>query len=572
LFPFFSYYWFGRKKSFLLKPRQILVTMSSSVALGLDFGTESVRALLVDRRGLEHGSSVARYRHGQITEALPGVRTRLPPFYALQHPQDWLDSSARAVKAAIRQGKLQPSDVSGIGVCFTSCTMLPTLRDGTPLCQLKEFSRVPLAWPKLWKHHGAQRQADHINEVARRREERFLNNFGGTIGLEWFFPKILETLELSPEVYSAADVWLEAGDWFVWQLTGGPAEALPRSKCQAGYKAMWSRESGYPSTEFFSAVHPELAHVVRDKLPGRMLTPGQLAGRLTKEYARRMGLLPGVPVSAAIIDAHSGVPGSGASEAGTLVLVLGTSGCYMLNAKEYRSVPGIAGVVEGGILPGLFGYETGQAAVGDAFDWLRQFVGQRDFATLNRLAGELSPGADGVRCLDWLNGCRTPLMNDKLRGAFGGLTLQHRREHAYRALMEASAFGVRWIVELLREHGVPVNALVATGGLPHRNRLLVQIYADVLDEPITIHPSQHGPALGAAILGALAAGEPRGFRSTAQAVKSMAAPKNARRGQKPTIIRPNRQSRTAYDKIYEEYRKLAAFEEKRVWDDSDPVG
>jgi len=529
----------------------------SFVALGLDFGTESVRALLVDGTGTELGSAVARYRHGQITNTLPTSRKALPPLYALQDPQDWLDSSATAVRAALRQAKLKSADVASIGVDFTSCTMLPALGDGTPLCQLKAHAQEPLAWPKLWKHHAASHQTDRINEVARRRKEAFLDDYGGTIGLEWFFPKVFETLEHAPHVYAATEVWLEAGDWFVWQLVGGPAWELPRSTCQAGYKGMWSREAGYPSPDFLKAVHPKLANVVRDKMPGRLMTPGQAAGCLTARQAKRLGLAPGIPVSAAVIDAHAGVPGAGAAEPGTMVMVLGTSSCHMINAAERRFVPGVAGVVEGGILPDLFGYETGQAAVGDAFDWLRKLVGHKSFDALDRLAREVPPAADGVRCLDWLNGCRTPLMDGHLRGAFTGLTLEHQPAHLYRALMEGSAFGLRWIVDLLRENGVPVKKFVATGGLPHHNPLLVEIYADVLGEPITVHPSKHGPALGAAILGALAASERTGFRSAAAAVRAMAAPKPGVRGREAHIIRPNRGHRAAYDAAYYEYRELA---------------
>jgi L-ribulokinase len=528
------------------------------VALGLDFGTESVRALLVDDRGKELGSATSPYAHGQITSTLPKSRKPLPPAYALQHPQDWLDSAATAVRSAMRRTKLSASDVASIGVDFTSCTMLPTLADGTPLCQFKDFASEPLAWPKLWKHHGAARQTERMNAVARRRNEPFLQDYGGTIGLEWFFPKVLETLEDAPHVYAAAEVWLEAGDWFVWQLVGGPAAELPRSTCQAGYKALWSGKSGYPSPEFLKAVHPKLTHVVREKMPGRLLTPGQSAGQLTAKQAKRFGLSPGVAVSAAVIDAHAGVPGAGAAEPGILVMVLGTSSCHMINATEHRYVPGVSGVVEGGILPGMFGYETGQAAVGDAFDWLRRLTGQPSFDELNRAARDVPPTADGVRCLDWLNGCRTPLMDGDLRGTFSGLTLRHEPAHLYRALMEGSAFGLRWIVDLLREHGVPVKKFVATGGLPHHNPLLVEIYADVLGEPIHVHPSKHGPALGAAILGALAASDRTPFRSASQAVRAMAGPSKEHTDRTPHVVRPNRRNKSAYAAAYEEYRSLAA--------------
>lgn len=523
--------------------------MADRIALGLDFGTESVRAVLVDLRGRERAATSVRYQHGQITETLPGSAKRLPPHYALQHPQDWLDSAAKAVRAALRAGKVSAEEVIGIGVDFTSCTMLPTLRDGTPLCLVPKFAKEPLAWPKLWKHHGAQAQTDRINAVARERQEPFLTRYGGTIGLEWFFPKMLETLENAPRVYEATDVWLEGGDWFVWQLVGGDAAELPRSTCQAGYKGMWSATDGYPSRVFLRAVHPKFERVVEDKMPGRLLAPGTTAGGLRGEMARKFGLRAGTPVSAAIIDAHAGVPGAGAAEPGTFVMVLGTSSCHMLNAEQEQFVPGVAGIVRDGILPGFIGYETGQAAVGDAFDWLRRLCGQRDFSQLASAAKALPPGADGVLCLDWMNGCRTPLMNGALTGAFTGLTLHHSPAHLYRALLEASAFGVRWIVDLLRDHGVPVKKFVATGGLPHHNPLVVEVYADVLGAPVTVHPSKHGPALGAAILGALAAGA---FSTPAAAIRAMAVAKSAK------VVKPNRAHRPAYERLYQAYRALAA--------------
>ncbi|MBT5928232.1 MAG: ribulokinase [Verrucomicrobia bacterium] len=521
-------------------------------ALGLDFGTESVRAMLVDLNGQELSTVSVDYKHGQIVEFLPGSKKKLPPHYALQHPLDWVDSAAKATQSALIKAKLDPNQVVGVGVDFTSCTMLPTLKDGTPLCLLEKFNNEALAWPKLWKHHGAQAQTDRINAVAHEREEAFLSRYGGVIGLEWFFPKMLETLELAPEAYNATEVWLEAGDWFVWQLVGGAAESLPRSTCQAGYKGMWHAQEGYPSENFLKSVHPDFGKVVIEKMPGRMVAPGVPAGGLTSTMAERFGLKEGTPVSAAIIDAHAGVPGAGAAEAGTLVMVMGTSSCHMLNSKEERSVPGVAGVVKDGILPGFFGYETGQAAVGDAFDWLRKLTGQKDFSTLAQEAALLPPGADGVLCLDWFNGCRTPLMNGNLTGAFTGLAMHHGPAHMYRALLEASSFGVGWIVELLRDGGVPVNHFVATGGLPHHNPLVVQVCADVLGERITVHPSKQGPALGAAILGALAA---EAFSSPREAIRAMATPKPGT----ATVFEPNHAHSKTYEALYREYRQLGDF-------------
>ena len=528
------------------------------VALGLDFGTESVRALLADLNGNELASAVVPYEHGQITETLPGTGEKLPADFAFQHPSDWIEASAQAVRDAVAAAGLTGNEIIGIGVDFTSCTMLPALSDGTPLCLVPQWAAEKYAWPKLWKHHGAKTQTEKINELARARNEPWLARYGGIIGLEWFFPKMLETLEEAPAVYDATEVWLEAGDWYVWQLVDSPADKLPRSTCQAGYKGMWHSNDGFPSREFFADLNPKLADVVAEKLPGQFLAPGEAAGTLCASIAEKFGLPAGIPVSAATIDAHAGVPGAGAAGAGTLVMVMGTSSCHMLNADAEQNVPGVAGIVEGGILPGFFGYETGQAAVGDAFDWLRRTTGHDNFDQLTAQAATLPPGADGVLCMDWFNGCRTPLMDGGLRGAFVGLTMNHGAGHMYRALMEGSAFGVRWIVDLLRENGVPVTGIVATGGLPHHNPLLVQIYADVLGLPITVHPSKQGPALGAAILGVLAADTDRKhFATTADAIAAMAGPRENDPSRAAKIVEPEADAQASYENIYQRYRKLA---------------
>ncbi|MHA3770623.1 ribulokinase [Verrucomicrobiota bacterium sgz303538] len=526
----------------------------TKLALGLDFGTESVRALLVDLRGNERAVAVVKYRHGQITDILPTSGERLPADFALQHPLDWIDSAAKATRAALRASGEPADSVIGIGVDFTSCTMLPAIADGTPLCQTERWRDEKYAWPKLWKHHGAKSQTDRINAVARQRNEPLLQRYGGTIGLEWFFPKMMETLESAPSAFEAADVWLEAGDWFVWQLVGGAAAELPRSTCQAGYKAMWSREDGFPARDFLRALDPRLEDVVSTKMPGRLLAPGRLAGELTPQMARRFGLRPGTAVSAAIIDAHAGVPGAGAAKPDTLVMVMGTSSCHMLNSTVGRTVPGVAGVVRDGILPGFYGYETGQAATGDAFDWIRRLLGHRKFDTLTARASALAPGADGIRCIDWFNGCRTPLMDGSRRGALSGLTLAHEPEHVFRAVLEASACGLRWIVDTLREGGVPVRSFIATGGLPHSNPLFLQICADVLGEKIAVPAVKQGPALGAAILGAVAAGsEATGFDSIGAAITAL----TSNTATPPRIVFPQLDATRAYDRVYREYRELA---------------
>ncbi|MEM6472460.1 MAG: ribulokinase [Planctomycetota bacterium] len=528
--------------------------MKNPVSMGLDFGTESVRAVLVDTAGNELGVGSHIYRHGQITDSLPGSDVPLPDRYALQAPGDWIDSSAIATRQALAESGIDPSRVVGIGVDFTSCTMLPTRRDGTPLCDMGAFARQPLAWPKLWKHHGAMSQTDRINEIARERNESFMARYGGNIGLEWFFPKMLETIEEAPEVANEAEVWLEAGDWFVWQLVGCDAESLPRSTCQAGYKALWSAGDGYGSIEYFQAVHPKLAEAVATKMPGKLLSPGELAGTLCDSMAEKLGLLPGIAVAAATIDAHAAVPGVGVAEPGVMVMVLGTSSCHMLNAIEGKPVDGVAGIVDGGILPGMFGYETGQVAVGDAFAWLLKLLNLDSFEQLGHDAMALPPGAHGVACMDWMNGCRTPLMDGKVKGAFTGLSLGTTPVHLYRSLLEASAFGIRWIVDVLRDGGVPVHSFVATGGLPHHNPDVVQIYADVLGQSIEVHPSHQGPAVGAAVLGMVAAGRSKsGFEDVSQAATAMASVPDAEKH----VVRPNQEHNAAYQELYRRYRELA---------------
>lgn len=523
--------------------------MSDRIALGIDFGTESVRAILVDpASGRVLASASQSYAHGVLDTALP-TGERLPVDYAFQHPRDWLDDTAGAIRSALDLAGIAREQIASIGVDFTSCTMLPAKRDGTPLCLVPGLERNPFAWPKLWKHHGAKDEVDRINQVARERNEAFLARYGGNIGIEWFFPKMLETLRKAPAIYDATDVWLEAGDWFVWQLVSGPfpdcsPDDLPRSTCQAGYKACWNADTGYPSRDYLAAVDPKFGDVVQAKMPGRIVAPGQRAGALTKRAADRLGLPAGVPVSAAIIDAHAGVPGAGVAGADTLVMVLGTSSCHMLNSDVEQLAPGVAGVVRDGILPGLVGYETGQSSVGDAFAWVSRITG-RSHDDLNRAALALSPGSGGVLALDWLNGCRTPLMDARLSGALVGLTLTTRPEQIYRAMIEATAMGVKWIVQTLRDGGVPVSALVAAGGLPKKSPLLMQIYADVLALPIDVAGSDEPVALGAAILGAAAAG----IGSIDALIQQMTPPPSTR-------YTPDPQSVAQYAKLDAQYRAL----------------
>jgi L-ribulokinase len=534
--------------------------MDSRYSLGFDFGTESVRVLVVRIvDGFVAGQACSAYARGVLDDILPSTGAKLPADYALQDSRDWLASAGEACKAALRAANAKAEDVIGIGIDFTSCTMLPCKSDGTPLHLCQPFDTMPLAWPKLWKHHGAKSDADRITQVARERSEPWLDRYGGVIGLEWFFPKVLETLNLAPEAYDAADVWIEAGDWLVWQLVCGPfphckQADIVRSTCQAGYKAMWNGSTGYPTAEFFAAVHPKLADVVKVRMPGTLEAPGQRAGVLTKAAAELLGLEEGIPVSSAIIDAHAGVPGAGVAEDSTLVLVMGTSSCHMMNSRVEKRVPGIAGVVQDGILPGYFGYETGQASVGDAFAWMVELL-RESHEELSKKAAALAPGSGGVLALDWLNGCRTPLMDGRLSGSFVGLTLNTKPEQLYRAMLEATALGLRWIVQTLRDAGVPVERFVASGGLPAKSPLLMQIYADVLGEEIRLAESDQSVALGAAILGRLA-GQERAVQHTgiANAIHQMA------RQRQDLIYRPRLEAHAQYDRLYNLYRSIGACE------------
>ena len=530
--------------------------------LGLDFGTESVRALLVDRGGRIASTATAPFASGQIVRGAPGARRfadPLGPGWALQDPDDWLRAAADAVGAALVRSGVEPSAVAGIGVDFTSCTVLPARADGTPLSRT-DLGRHPHAWPKLWKHHGAQTQASLLTAVARDRGEPWLDRYGGIVGLEWLFPKLLEVVDDDPAVAAATDVWLEGGDWFVWQLTGAPAlggdrpaDGLVRSTCQAGYKALWSRAGGFPDTAYLDACRPGFGSVAERVLgAGSFVAPGEPAGALSPAAAELLGLRPGTPVSAAVIDAHAGVPGVGVSETGTLVMVLGTSGCHMIMDPAEHRIAGVAGVVADGILPGAFGYETGQAAVGDAFEWVRRLCGAPDHAALEAAAREVEPGAEGLVAVDWFNGCRTPLMDGDLAGAVLGATLHHGPGHLYRAVLEASACGLAWIVDTLRDGGVAVDRFVATGGLPGQNALFAEVVAAVLGAPIDVPRVEHGSALGAAVLGAAAAGA---FASVGDAVDAMAGPASAIAA--PAVIVPEPALVDAYRPVLDRYHAAA---------------
>ena len=508
--------------------------------IGIDFGTESARALLVDcADGTEVAVRVHEYASGVIDERLGDVE--LEPDWALQDPFDYVSALEQTVPALLADTGVAPSDVAGIGIDFTSCTMLPALADGTPLCGVDELRREPHAWVKLWKHHAAQPEADRINAIGAERGEPWLQRYGGRYSAEWFFSKALQILDEAPELYARADRLLEAADWTVWQLTG----VETRNTCTAGYKAMWSKRDGFPSREFFAALDPRFAGIVDDKM-SRVLAPlGGRAGGLCDRAAAWTGLRPGTPVAVANVDAHVSVPAVGVTGPGRFVAIMGTSTCDVLLGSEPAVVDGMCGVVEDGVLPGLYGYEAGQSAVGDIFAWFVEQVGGTHEGLADE-AARLRPGESGLLALDWWNGNRSVLVDADLRGLIVGLTLATRPAEIYRALIEATAFGTRVIVEAFEHGGVPVEGIVACGGLPDRNPLLMQIYADVCGREIEVASSGQAPALGAAMFGAVAAGV---HATINDAVEAMAAP--------PTVTYVPEPAHVAtYDALYREYLRL----------------
>jgi len=528
-------------------------------SLGLDFGTLDGRAVLVDvRTGEELATTVYTYTDGVIDEVLPDSKTKLDPDWALQNPADYLGVLKCAIPEVLKKSNVSPKDIIGIGVDFTSCTILPIDKQGTPLCMKDKWKSNPHSWVKLWKHHAAEPYANRLKDIALKRQEKFIHRYGDKISSEWMLPKIWQVLEEAPEIYEATDRFIEAGDWLVLQLTGKER----RSSCNAGYKAIWDKKEGYPSPEFFAALHPRLKNVVEEKLSTDIYPSGSKAGGLTPQMARLTGLKENTPVAVEIIDAHSAVPATTVTQPGKMVLTMGTSTCHMLLSKEQKFIPGIPGVVEDGILPGFFGYEAGQAAVGDIFDWFvsnyvpvsyekeAQKLGINIYRFLEEKASKLKPGENEIIALDWWNGNRSILNNADLSGLLLGLTLNTKPEDIYRALIEATAFGTRMIMETFVNNGLPIDELYACGGMPHKDKMLMQIYADVTGREIKIASSRQASALGAAMFGALAAGsEAGGYDSIEEAVIHMASL------EKKTYI-PIPENVEVYNQLFTEYRKL----------------
>ncbi|WP_028610177.1 ribulokinase [Paenibacillus harenae] len=532
--------------------------MCAKYAIGVDYGTESGRALLVDiADGTEVATHVTPYSHGVMDEKLPDG-TALGPDWALQHPDDYMEVLRRSVPAVLREAGVNPADVIGIGIDFTACTMIPLDEQGMPLCLKPEWSGNPHSWVKLWKHHAAQEEANRLNAIAEERGEAFLARYGGKLSSEWMIAKVWQILDEAPEIYSQSDLFMEAADWVVMQMTGN----LVRNSCTAGYKAVWHKERGYPSKSFFAALDPRLEPLTETKLRGKIAALGSKAGELSTAMAEAMGLNPGIAVAVGNVDAHAAVPAVGVVKPGKLVMAMGTSICHLLLSDKEVNVEGMCGVVEDGIVAGYYGYEAGQSAVGDIFAWYvdeavpayikeaAQADGTGVHQWLERKAAAYDPGEIGLLALDWWNGNRSVLVDADLTGMLVGLTLQTKPEEIYRALLEATAFGTRRIIEAFHENGVEVNEVYACGGLPQRNRLLMQIYADVTGREIKIADSTQTAALGAAMFASVAAGAGAGgYDTIVEAAEQMARVREE-------TFKPIPGHAAVYEELYQEYVKL----------------
>jgi L-ribulokinase len=520
--------------------------------IGLDYGTNSVRGLLVDvDSGEEIATHVFGYPHGKAGV----VESERDPDLARQHPQDYLDGAAAVIRAVVDEAGKKPgfstSQVIGIGVDTTGSTPIPVDSAGTPLAMTPKYANNPAAMAYLWKDHTGHAEAVEITALAAKMRPQYLAKCGGTYSAEWFWAKILRSKRADPEVFDAAYTWVEHADWLPAVLTGEThPDKLKRGICAAGHKAMFHPSwGGYPDEEFLSALDPALARV-RRTLPDRAYPVGVSAGGLSPEWAQKTGLPAGIPVSVGAFDAHLGGVGSGIKP-GALVKNIGTSTCDMMVSPltgNLGDIPGLCGIVPESILPGFFGLEAGQSAVGDIFNWFVNEVqpAGKGHQELTAEAEKLKPGESGLLALDWHNGNRTILVDQRLTGAVIGLNLHTSPAELYRAWIEATAFGARVIMERFEEYGQKVESIINCGGISVKNPLVMQIYADIMGRPISISRSTQTAALGAAIAGAVAAGA---YPDFADAMKAMT-------GLQPRTFTPDPASRRVYDKLYVIYRKV----------------
>ena len=525
--------------------------------IGIDYGTLSARGVLVDtENGAELAEASFAYPHAVMDKALPSGAP-LPELFALQHPKDYLDALAYIPKKLLSDSGVSNTDVCGIGIDFTACTVLPVDKEGTPLSMKEEFSDNPHAYVKLWKHHSAQPEADEINALAESMGEEWLKIYGGKISCEWMLPKVLETLRKSEDVYNAADRFYEAADWLSLVLTGEESH----SAAFAGYKALWNAESGYPSNEFYKRLDARLDGIVGTKISEKVFGMDKSAGKICESGAALTGLAVGTTVALPMIDAHAAMPALGICEAGELMIILGTSACHIFNESRGVLVEGTCGYVKDGVIPGLYTYEAGQPAVGDIFDWFvkngvpasyekeAEERGVNIHTLLSEKAKELKITDRSPVALDWHNGNRSILVNSSLMGVVSGLTLATKPEELYRAYLEATAFGLKVIIEQYESCGLSVDRICASGGIAMKNTFMMQLYADILGKRVEVSPARQAGALGSAVYAATAAGI---YPSVSDAARVLSKPASI-------SYEPSKENESVYKKLYDRYRKLYEF-------------
>jgi len=522
-------------------------------SLGIDYGSNSVRALIVRcEDGKEFGSAVVNYPSGRQGILLDKKDHHL----ARQHPGDYLFGLEQSVKgalaAALKIKGFRAADVVAIGVDATGSSPIPVDAQNRALGMDRKWRKNLNAQCWLWKDHTGWKEAARITELAAKHRPQFIAKCGNTYSSEWFWSKIWHCLNVDPKVFDAAHSWVELTDWIPATLAGvTDPKTVRRGICAAGHKALFCDEwGGLPDKKFLAMLHPKLA-ALRDRLFDEAHDARASAGTLSAEWAERLGLPEGIPIAIGEMDVHYGAIGSGVAE-GTLVKVIGTSTCdcaVVPATKKVADIPGVCGIVKGAILPGFYGVEAGQSAVGDIFKWWIESVCQGDgalYSKLEKAATRLAPGESGLLALDWNNGNRTILVDPMLSGLLVGSTLHTTREEIYRALIEATAFGARAIIERIEEYGVPVKRVVCAGGIAEKSPLLMQIYADVTGRTMLVAGSSQACALGAAVAGAVLAGEHRDFATAQKKMTSL----------KDVSYKPDPAARKTYDKLYKLYRKL----------------
>ena len=523
-----------------------------SFTIGIDYGTNSVRALVVRcRDGKEYGSAVFNYPSGTQGILLDAKDHHL----ARQHPGDYLLGLEKSVQGALAAAAKKPGFASGkvigLGVDTTGSSPIPVDSKNRALAQDPEWKKNLHAQCWLWKDHTSWEEAARITELAAKHRPQYIAKCGNTYSSEWWWSKIWRCLKVAPKVFDAAYSWVELADWIPSVLAGVKDPlVVKRGICAAGHKALYSDEwGGLPDKKFLAMLHPKLASL-RDRLYDKAHDATESAGSLSPTWARKLGLPAGIPIAIGEFDVHYGAIACGVSD-GTLVKVIGTSTCdcaVVPMNKRVADIPGICGIVPGAILPGFFGIEAGQSAVGDIFKWwVEGICGNASLhAPLTREAANLKPGQSGLLALDWHNGNRTILVDPLLTGGIVGQTLYTTRAEIYRALIEATAFGARAIIERIREYGVPVKRVVCAGGIAEKNSLLMQIYADITGCTMQVAGSSQACALGSAISASVLAGAHKDFASAQKAMVKI----------KAKAYTPNPAAKKTYDRLFALYREL----------------